>query len=124
MRVNERNWAWGECYGPRQPAPYTDGDAQDQRVSRRGARGAACEAIADREEPLRPVIRYVLETTSGPLVIPGPVTTDLSLGLADCALVALAARYRTTQLLSFDERHFRAVAPLTGDTFTILPADR
>jgi uncharacterized protein len=49
---------------------------------------------------------------------------DLSLGLADCALVTLAARYRTTRLLTFDERHFRVVTPLEGDAFTILPADR
>ena len=48
---------------------------------------------------------------------------DLDLGLADCALVTLAARHRTTRLLSFDERHFRAVAPLHGKTFTLLPAD-
>lgn len=49
---------------------------------------------------------------------------DLSLGLADCALVTLAARYDTTHLLSFDERHFRAVTPLTGGAFVLLPADR
>jgi predicted nucleic acid-binding protein len=49
---------------------------------------------------------------------------DLSLGLSDCALVTLAARHRTTHLLSFDERHFRAVTPLTGGAFVILPADR
>jgi uncharacterized protein len=48
---------------------------------------------------------------------------DLRLGLADVALVALAARHDTTRILSFDERHFRAVAPLGGGTFTILPAD-
>jgi predicted nucleic acid-binding protein len=48
---------------------------------------------------------------------------DLDLGLADCALVILAARHRTTRILSFDERHFRAVAPLHGDAFTLLPAD-
>jgi uncharacterized protein len=48
---------------------------------------------------------------------------DLGLGLADCALVALAARYRTTRILSFDERHFRTVAPLGGGAFTIKPAD-
>ena len=47
----------------------------------------------------------------------------LGLGLADCALVTLAARHRTTRIVSFDERHFRAVAPLHGATFTILPAD-
>jgi predicted nucleic acid-binding protein len=48
---------------------------------------------------------------------------DLALGLADCALVVLADRYETTRLLSFDERHFRAVAPLRAEAFTILPAD-
>ena len=48
---------------------------------------------------------------------------DLELGLADCALVVLAARYRTTRILSFDERHFRAVRPLYGDAFTIIPQD-
>ena len=49
--------------------------------------------------------------------------SDLGLGLADCALVALAERYRTTRILSFDERHFRAVTPLGGGVFTIMPAD-
>jgi uncharacterized protein len=49
--------------------------------------------------------------------------SDLGLGLADCALVALADRYRTRRILSFDERHFRAVTPLGGGAFTILPAD-
>ena len=48
---------------------------------------------------------------------------DLGLGLADCALVALAQRYRTTRILSFDERHFRTVTPLGGGAFTIMPAD-
>jgi predicted nucleic acid-binding protein len=48
---------------------------------------------------------------------------DLDLGLADCALIALAARHRTTRLLTFDERRFRVVAPLHGEAFTILPAD-
>jgi len=48
---------------------------------------------------------------------------DLELGLADCALVVLARRYETTRLVSFDERHFRAVRPLQGGAFTILPTD-
>lgn len=48
---------------------------------------------------------------------------DLELGLADCALVILARRYETTCIVSFDERHFRAVKPLQGGAFTILPAD-
>jgi predicted nucleic acid-binding protein len=48
---------------------------------------------------------------------------DLDLGLADCALIVHAARRRTTRVLTFDERHFRAVTPLYGDAFTLLPAD-
>ncbi|MBS1888839.1 MAG: PIN domain-containing protein [Actinobacteria bacterium] len=48
---------------------------------------------------------------------------DLGLGLADCAVIILAERYGTRRLLSFDERHFRAVAPLQGGSFTLLPAD-
>jgi uncharacterized protein len=49
---------------------------------------------------------------------------SLNLGLAGCALVTLAERYDTNRILSFDERHFRAVTPLSGGAFTILPADR
>jgi uncharacterized protein len=49
---------------------------------------------------------------------------DLELGLADCALVILASRYKTTRIVSFDERHFRAVRPMQGGAFTVLPADR
>jgi hypothetical protein len=48
---------------------------------------------------------------------------DLGLGLADCALVVMARRYGTDRIMSFDERHFRAVSPLDGGAFTILPAD-
>lgn len=49
---------------------------------------------------------------------------DLRLGLADASLVVLAQRFASTRILTFDERAFRAVAPLQGGTFTILPADR
>jgi uncharacterized protein len=48
---------------------------------------------------------------------------DLRLGLADASLVVLAERYATRRLLTFDERAFRAIAPLQGGAFTILPAD-
>jgi predicted nucleic acid-binding protein len=48
---------------------------------------------------------------------------DLGLGLADCSVVVLAERYETRRLFSFDERHFRAVAPLQGGAFELLPAD-
>jgi predicted nucleic acid-binding protein len=48
---------------------------------------------------------------------------DLDLGLADCALITLADRHGTIRLLTFDERHFRAITPLRGEAFTLLPAD-
>jgi uncharacterized protein len=48
---------------------------------------------------------------------------DLRLGLADASLVVLAARYSTTRILTLDERAFRAVTPLQGGAFTVLPAD-
>ena len=48
---------------------------------------------------------------------------DLRLGLADASLVVLAERHQTARILTFDERAFRAVAPLQGGSFTILPAD-
>jgi predicted nucleic acid-binding protein len=48
---------------------------------------------------------------------------DQEIGLADASLVVIAARYRTTSLLTLDERHFRVIRPLWGDAFTLLPAD-
>jgi predicted nucleic acid-binding protein len=48
---------------------------------------------------------------------------DLRLGLADASLVVLAGRYATTRILTFDERAFRAVSPIEGGAFTLLPKD-
>jgi predicted nucleic acid-binding protein len=49
---------------------------------------------------------------------------DLRIGLADASIAVLAERYGTTRLLTFDERAFRAIAPIRGGSFTLLPADR
>ncbi len=46
---------------------------------------------------------------------------DLGLGLADCSIVVLAHRFGTTRLATFDERHFRAMSPLQGGVFELLP---
>ena len=48
---------------------------------------------------------------------------DLRVGLADASVVVLARRYGTRRLLTLDERDFRAMTPLQGGHFTILPAD-
>jgi predicted nucleic acid-binding protein len=49
---------------------------------------------------------------------------DLNFGLADLAVAALARKLGTRRILTFDERHFRAIRPLQGGAFTLLPADR
>ena len=48
---------------------------------------------------------------------------SLSIGLADASLVVLADRDGTNRLLTLDERHFRAVRPLGGGAFRLLPTD-
>ena len=48
---------------------------------------------------------------------------DLDLGLADLSVIVLVARFGTDRLLTFDQRDFRPVQPLTGGHFTILPDD-
>lgn len=48
---------------------------------------------------------------------------EIGLGLTDASLVALAGRLETRRIASFDERHFRAVEPLSGGSFELLPAD-
>lgn len=48
---------------------------------------------------------------------------DLRIGLADASIVLLAERAGTKRLLTLDERHFRALRPLGGGRFTLLPQD-
>jgi predicted nucleic acid-binding protein len=50
---------------------------------------------------------------------------DLGIGITDASVAVIAARYRTVDLLSVDERHFRAMRPIRGgDAFRLLPYDR
>ncbi len=46
---------------------------------------------------------------------------DLALGLADASIVVLADRYDVSDVLTLDERHFRAVRRRTGTAFRVLP---
>jgi predicted nucleic acid-binding protein len=48
---------------------------------------------------------------------------DLRIGLADASIVVLAERHRTLDLLSTDERHFRAMKGPGGKAFRLLPRD-
>lgn len=48
---------------------------------------------------------------------------DLGIGLADASVVVLAARYGVRDLLTLDERHFRAMRGPGGRPFRLIPAD-
>ncbi len=48
---------------------------------------------------------------------------ELDIGLADASVVVLANRYRVRDLLTLDERHFRALRGPGGRPFRLLPAD-
>ena len=48
---------------------------------------------------------------------------ELQVGIADASVAVIAARSKTTRLLTLDERHFRSIRPLWGDAFALLPAD-
>lgn len=49
--------------------------------------------------------------------------TALEIGLADASIVVLAGRYGVRDLLTLDERHFRAIRGPGSRPFRILPAD-
>jgi len=45
----------------------------------------------------------------------------LELGIADVSLIVLSERFACRRIATFDERHFRAVRPIQGGSFTLLP---
>jgi uncharacterized protein len=47
----------------------------------------------------------------------------LKIGIAEASVVVIAARAGTNRILTLDERHFRAIRPLRGRTFQLLPKD-
>lgn len=49
---------------------------------------------------------------------------DIAIGLADASLVVLADRHAASDVLTLDERHFRAVRRGNGQAFRLLPADQ
>jgi predicted nucleic acid-binding protein len=47
--------------------------------------------------------------------------TELKIGLTDASLVVLAERYGTNRIGTYDRRYFRAVKPISGGWFDLLP---
>ena len=48
---------------------------------------------------------------------------DLAVGLTDASIVVLAERHGVRDVLTLDERHFRALRDVRGRAFRLLPAD-
>ena len=49
---------------------------------------------------------------------------DLEIGLADASIVVLAERHAVTEVLTLDQRHFRAMRIERRKRFKVLPFDR
>ena len=90
-----------------------------------GARGGRAAQAAFREDLVAGA--YLVEWWPGAVAAAVPVAeayADNDLGLTDASLVALADRVETVDIATLDERHFRAVRPLSGgDAFRLIPVD-
>ena len=95
----------------------------DYLVPKRGG-SAAAQALRDDFQDGAYLVEWwrsaLRETTAA-----ARLYESIDLGLTDASLIALAAHLETTRVATLDERHFRAVRPLSGDatSFTLLPAD-
>lgn len=49
--------------------------------------------------------------------------SDLQIGLADASAVVLAATHGTHAIATFDQRHFRKITTLDGQSFRLVPID-
>jgi uncharacterized protein len=103
--------------------------AEVDHLARARFGSAARSAIIDFILGQAAVERIIIPAT-GPGVLRAARTmqhqyADLDLDLADAVNVVLAAHYATNELLTLDDRDFRAVRPLTSHRwFRLLPRDQ
>ncbi len=89
-----------------------------KRVSASAARAALAEVVLG-AYPLEP---FDADDIGAALTVLERYA-DIGLGLADASLVVLATRHDTLDILTLDERHFRALRGPRGRAFRLLPAD-
>ena len=110
-----------QAESPRSLSPFVLAEL-DYLLTTRVSQETARRLLAEVE-----VGAYRLETfDSADLAMAGRIMDryrDLNLGLADASILVLADRYGTRDVLTLDERHFRAVRDSDGRPFRILPAD-
>lgn len=69
---------------------------------------------------------HLEEFRAGDIELAGGIVAryrELGIGLADASVVVIAARAGTNRIFTFDQRHFRAIRPLKGRSFKLLPGD-
>jgi len=102
------------------PAPVTA--EADYLLRKRGGRAAARAFLRDLASAVFLVEGLTVEEHGLALDLDQRYPR-LDAGLADLSIVILAHRLGTRRLLTFDERDFRTLRPLSGGTFQLLPAD-
>jgi predicted nucleic acid-binding protein len=103
------------------PAPVTA--EIDHVLARRGGREAR-RAFLDDLAAGRFQVECVEPEEYPAIAMLERMYADLDPGLSDLSIVVLAHRVGTTRIATYDERHFRALRPLSGGSFTLLPLDR
>ena len=107
--------------GPFIVSPYVIAELDYLLATRRGVREevAALQELATGAWDLASMTASDLETVTGLI----ERYQDQAVGAADASLVVLAARYRTTRVLTLDRRHFTVLRTLTGRRFNVIPVD-
>jgi predicted nucleic acid-binding protein len=103
------------------PAPVTA--EIDHILSRRGGRDARRSFLDDLAAG-RFRVECVEPEEYPAIALLERTYAELEPGLSDLSIVVLAHRLGTTRIATFDERRFRALRPLSGGSFTLLPLDR
>lgn len=95
----------------------------DYLVNRRLGRQAGVELLDDVDAGVYTLVSFSTDDYSQ-AVDTVKHYRDLDIGLTDASVVVIAARFRTVDILSVDEHHFRVMRPLRGGgAFRLLPHD-
>jgi len=94
----------------------------DYLVATRQGSNAAAQMLSRLAEPEYEIASFTTVDLSAAIDVMRTYE-DLGIGLTDASMVILAKRYKTNEILTLDQRHFRAMRGLDGRHFRLLPFD-
>ena len=94
----------------------------DHLVATRQGSNAAAQMLSRLAEPEYEIASFTTVDLSAAIDVMRTYE-DLSISLTDASMVILAKRYKTNEILTLDQRHFRAMRGLDGRHFRLLPFD-